>query len=567
MKWFLKSFALVWVAFFLAVPAQAARTVYDPWNHIENISILGQNVKQVAEMVNMVQQQIQLVNNAIMQAQMIGQNIASVLDQKTKLLTMLNELNKLKELYSNAENMIKGLKDKFDLSNFDSWEDFIKAEQSAMEMNSTSREATFKNATETLESIKEQQKVIQKLTNDLDGAVGTNQLLQTMGRQLSVMSEQNAQALAMQAQNTRQEMQERELKEKKAQAAAEVAKKELEEQEKKMKEEIKNLGDPNGASAQKIDSVRKALMEKAKEAGQKLAPAVKNLLLSFATIALVIIGVRMMLEKNQGDNVLFADALKLMLLLGLGLALLDNHASIYSVLLESADYLSGLIGMPLDSPVVSAFKIFWKPVSEAWNNFEWSSMVMHGVAESVSNANGLFEKAKAIFSAPLTIASNILGVVVGVVVIFLLAVANAIVAVAATVVLVFVDVVFALVLTMGIITIPFIVLPKLDKVFWSWVDSAVYMVTLKLLIAGVLGILVSNGVDLSGQSSWSAVEQFVVMLIISTISLTLIKMCFNIASLFTGTRGLQGDAIQAGGHGAGALGGSLAAPIKALARR
>ena len=209
--------AAVAVLFLVASGAPAMDVVYDPANHIENIGQLMQQIKEVQEMIQLVSQQGQLLNLAQLDNLKWVIDLVQVHQQQGTLSLLQNQLGQFYQQAQDAQGATQGIYREYMASNL-TWDEYIAREQRITEGNNGVHTAAFEHATETLKGLDQQYEAIRDLNARIDSAQGTQQLLQVLGKHMNLIATQEAQMLALTAQQRQEESDE------KAQRDARVAK-------------------------------------------------------------------------------------------------------------------------------------------------------------------------------------------------------------------------------------------------------------------------------------------------------------------------------------------------------
>ena len=186
----------------------SADIVYDPWNHAENIAQLAQNIKEVQQMIQMVTQQGQILNLAQLDNLKWVIDLVNVHEQQGTLQFLMNQLGQLYDQSESAERATRGIYREYLTSDL-SWEEYLAREKRITEANNGVHTATFQHATETLQGLEQQYDTIRDLNSRTDTAQGTQQLLQTLNKHMNLIATQNAQILALIAQERREESDEK----------------------------------------------------------------------------------------------------------------------------------------------------------------------------------------------------------------------------------------------------------------------------------------------------------------------------------------------------------------------
>lgn len=269
-----------------------------------------------------------------------------------------------------------------------------------------------------------------------------------------------------------------------------------------------------------------------------LIPAADNLLNGLAAIMLVIIGLRMMLEKNQHDQAIIGDALKLLLLLGVAKALLSNHSYLMGLLNQSADYLCRQMGIDPDNIYSSMFKmIFYDPMKAMFDSMPdiWPSGSPESDGWWDTIVNGVTKLDIA--------AQNLISWAMTMLVWFVMGWTTMAIAVAALVMITFPEILLSFVASIGVICIPFLIVPKLDKIFWSWLEGLVYAFMCKLTVVGstslIAALFTANVgemvIPIGGINMPNLGTMFGVVINI-VIAYSLIKLSYRLAGVLAGAR-------------------------------
>ena len=278
------------------------------------------------------------------------------------------------------------------------------------------------------------------------------------------------------------------------------------------------------------------MLNAANAVGGNLIPAANNLLLAFAAIALSWLGIRIMMEKNLSDQILIGDALKLFLLLGMAKAILINHAFLLDLLQRSVDYLSAQIGVTnglqtfTDNFVVKPIRAVYDAMGRAPLEPDIPDSV---ISRIVATAKTTLKTVLNFFTTDLVLIAmavffTYLGVIAGITAAIIVALA---------------EVLFAIVASIGVICVPFLVLPKLDKVFWSWIDGLFYALAVKLTVAGTVAIIAqlqlanipSLVTTVDGIKMMNYAAAFHIVLY-AVLAIALLKIAFQIAGMIAGAR-------------------------------
>ncbi|MCG7871012.1 MAG: type IV secretion system protein [Candidatus Thiodiazotropha lotti] len=202
----------------------------------------------------------------------------------------------------------------------------------------------------------------------------------------------------------------------------------------------------------------------------ELVPMSENLAFGFATIILTWIGIRIMMERDAQDQTLMGDVLKLFLTLGIVLGILQNYSELFRLLNDSANYICIQLGAPGGDPT--------DVIAQAWNIFvKLPSEMVEDIANS--DPDGIWGWVKERLDVP-TAASIYAGI---------LGLFGTLAAAAAVTYVAFAVTLFAMIAIMGPICLPFLMLPKLDKIFWSWLDAMLYALVVKIFIFAVLAVM------------------------------------------------------------------------------
>ena len=204
----------------------------------------------------------------------------------------------------------------------------------------------------------------------------------------------------------------------------------------------------------------------------------RNLTLTFAAILLAIVGIRMMIERNNSDQILFGEALKVFLLLGLALGILENYTFLRDLLVESVDYIIHQLGAG-ENIIDTLTKHFYDAPLATLDALDANRNTSPTHQDSV----GLWDMLGVMWDRAVVEIGNMVSHV------FLALIGGVFLAMslmAGVYVLVYIamaTVLLGVVLVAGPICIPFLLVPKLDKIMWSWLDGVLYALVLKLVIA------------------------------------------------------------------------------------
>lgn len=289
--------------------------------------------------------------------------------------------------------------------------------------------------------------------------------------------------------------------------------------------------------ATKIAGLPEVMIGAAKAISTSLIPLADSLLLAFATIMIVWLGIRMMIEKNQNEQIIIGEALKLLLLLGLARAILVNHAFLLDLLQQSANFISTTIGVNPNSVLSSMFNLLVvKPFQALWNGMpnilpysSEDSLLMKAITLIGLNVAGLtWNLILYLVVVALGLFVGWLGLAIGFSVVLSITLA---------------EILYVLLACVGVICIPFLLVPKLDKIFWSWVDGMLYAISIKLVIAGCVKLIsafyTANIPAIASKvHGIIVIDLFAIFQIImyATVALALTKISYSIAGVLAGAR-------------------------------
>ena len=309
MKWLNKLRALfLAVGLTLATAASAAGTVYDPWNHVENINQLAQQVKQVANLVEMVKSG-QIIQE-IAQANGLGWVIDLVETYQQTAGALENLQSSLNNLYQAANSSSASMEEIARMylnSPVQTWDEFVEREERIAEANNGVHTAAFQHATETIRSLEQQQRTIKTLGEKANTSRGTNQLLVTLNQNANLIASQNAQILAITAQKVAAEADEKQQREAKAKEISEKTRDAVNRTVATNLQRFVDAVSPDGQIATTLIGIPAMLSKASTQIAKLLTPSATNLLLLFSTLALVWIGIEMMMGGNVNDNILFGE--------------------------------------------------------------------------------------------------------------------------------------------------------------------------------------------------------------------------------------------------------------------
>lgn len=274
----------------------------------------------------------------------------------------------------------------------------------------------------------------------------------------------------------------------------------------------------------------------------KLAGPAERLLLSFAAIMLVWTGIRMMIEKNQHDQAIIGDALKLLLQIGIGLAILRNHRELLITLQASVNYLCTEIGANPDTMLTTFYNKFLGDPFAAMSKSIPSIWPSTGSDPSIRP--GFLGMLKDIFTNPAAVSTNLFRSIGVALLAFMMIGIGLIAGLIGTMVVVVANSLFGILGALGMICVPFILLPKMDKIFWSWVDGMVYTLACKLTVAGTIAVTGSlqtaNTVAYAGKDAngYLVINWEVIIMTLTTAigMLVLLQATFTVAGILAGTR-------------------------------
>lgn len=541
MSWLNKIRALVLAATLSLTTGASALTVYDPWNHIENINQLAQQVEQVAHLVEMVKsgriiQEIAEMNN-------LGWVIDMVETYQKTVGALDNLQSALNGLYQSANASSASLEEIAKMylnSPVQTWDEYVERENRIAEANNGVHTAAFQHATETLKGLEQQHKTIQELGAKADTATGSKQLMQLLNKHMGLIASQNAQLVAATSQKNAAEADE---KMQEAKRAAEQSKVVHEAISKQAEGNMKRLTDavaPGGEFVNKLAGMPLLLAESAKSVAEKLKASANHLLLAFTAITLCWIGIEMMMGAKPGDNIYIGEAIKLLLLFGLAKGVLDNHSYLYSVLTESVDHLCKAMGAAfnLHDFIPTFFERFVTDPIKSLSESQ-SHIIPYGKNETP----GFFAGLKAIFTSPITYVGNVITHFFLVMFTIPFIAVGGIMALLGVFTVMMAETMFGLVAAIGVICVPFLVLPKLNKIFWSWFDGLVYAMALKITVSGIIAMtsslhtVATKFFVLSAEGAieiqWGAVMLYPT---VTALMLILLRYAFTIAGMIAGTR-------------------------------
>lgn len=268
---------------------------------------------------------------------------------------------------------------------------------------------------------------------------------------------------------------------------------------------------------------------------QQLVPAANDLLLLFAAISLAWLGIRIMMEKNLSDQILLGDALKLLMLISMAKAILLNHSYLVDVLQQSIDYLVNRIGagdslkLFTDNFVIKPTKAVYDAIGTTPKPEAPDSVIgtiLHTVKSFGVDMLNFF--GADLWLMMIAVAVAYLGILAGITTAIIVAISG---------------ILFIIVAALGVICVPFLVLPKLDKIFWSWVDGLFYTLAVKLTVAGTVVIvsalnftipsLVTVSADGLKVINYAAVFNIVIY---AVLAVTLLRLSYAIAGMIAGAR-------------------------------
>lgn len=268
---------------------------------------------------------------------------------------------------------------------------------------------------------------------------------------------------------------------------------------------------------------------------QQLVPAANDLLLLFAAISLAWLGIRIMMEKNLSDQILLGDALKLLMLISMAKAILLNHSYLVDVLQQSIDYLVNRIGAG-DSLKLFTDNFVIKPTKAVYDAMGTTpkpeapdsviGTILHTMKSFGVDMLNFF--GADLWLMMIAVAVAYLGILAGITTAIIVAISG---------------ILFIIVAALGVICVPFLVLPKLDKIFWSWVDGLFYTLAVKLTVAGTVVIvsalnftipsLVTVSADGLKVINYAAVFNIVIY---AVLAVTLLRLSYAIAGMIAGAR-------------------------------
>ena len=248
----------------------------------------------------------------------------------------------------------------------------------------------------------------------------------------------------------------------------------------------------------------------------------------------------MMMEKKQGDQALIGEALKLFLLLGIAKAMLTNHTYLMDLLEQSVNHLVTEIGLDPHNAITSTCDLFVQKPVEAIESG------MPSIFPAGNESDGSWWSnltAMPLLTLGTSVLWNTLMYVAVALLAGVVAWSGVAMGIACVIMTVISNVLLVLIGSLGVICIPFMLLPKFDKIFWSWIDGMTYALALKLTASGCMALVsafytanipsiaVKNGnyIDID----WGAVLEIFTY---GLLGYTLIKMSFTIAGIIAGTR-------------------------------
>lgn len=209
MRWLNKWRTRLLAVMLCASSAANALTVYDPWNHIENINQLAQQVQQVQQAIQLVQQGGQMLNLANLNQMSWIIDLVGVHQQQGTLTSLQSALSSFYQQAGGASGALQGIWRQYQYSSVPTWNEYLEREQRIAEANHGVHTAAFQHASETLQGLEQQHRTIQDLSARTDTSVGTMQLMQTLNKHMNLIAQQNTQILGLLAQQRQEESDEK----------------------------------------------------------------------------------------------------------------------------------------------------------------------------------------------------------------------------------------------------------------------------------------------------------------------------------------------------------------------
>jgi len=209
-------------------------------------------------------------------------------------------------------------------------------------------------------------------------------------------------------------------------------------------------------------------------------------------------------------------------------------------LISSVDYLSSTMGVgnTLHDMVADSMRRFFLEPGRQLKDLDDAVFALGD-----KDPPGFWQSISNLISSPLVIIGNVIQYIG----IFAMTVVFIALAMMATLLGIFIviiaDSLFGVIVTLGVICVPFFVLPKLEKIFWSWFDGLVYALALKMTVSGILALTAAMhttsvayfSVDSDGfiDIQWTGVLLLPMM---AAVMLILLRYSFTIAGIIAGTR-------------------------------
>lgn len=184
-------------------------TVYDPWNHAENISQLAKQVEQVQQTIQLVSQGGQMLDLANLNQMSWVIDLVKVHQQMGTLGALQSALGQFYQSASGASGAVEGIWKQYQNSDVRTWEDYAAREQRIADASHGQHTAAFQHASATLAGLDQQHQTIRDLSAKTDTSVGSMQLLQVLNKHMGMIAQQNTQLLAVSAQGRQEESDEK----------------------------------------------------------------------------------------------------------------------------------------------------------------------------------------------------------------------------------------------------------------------------------------------------------------------------------------------------------------------
>lgn len=184
-------------------------TVYDPWNHAENIGQLAKQIEQIQQTIQLVSQGGQMLNLANLNQMSWVIDLVKVHQQQGSLAALQGTLANLYQSASGASGAVEGIYKNYQNSSVSNWDEYLAREQRIAEQNHGVHTASFQHASTTLQDLEQQHQAIRDLSAKTDTSVGSMQLLQTLNKHMNLIAQQNTQLMAVNTQGRREEADEK----------------------------------------------------------------------------------------------------------------------------------------------------------------------------------------------------------------------------------------------------------------------------------------------------------------------------------------------------------------------